>query len=219
MGVKITRPIPGIAPLQVIMVLMVDFYESPQYVEILFERIAEQRRFQARRFAQAGVDILRIGDDIATQNSLILGPALYREWIKPFHASVIAEARAVVPDLHVKYHSDGRLTSLLPDLMEIGVDIINPVQPECMDLLEIKQTFGRDLTLWGCMPVQSIFAHGSRHDIQRHLAFLMEKIAVEGGLVVKFTNFLRTDQSLENLCTFFELFYEMGRYTSIPFTP
>jgi len=192
--------------------LMIDFYERPEYVEFLFETIAEQRRFQARRFAEAGADILRIGDDIATQESLLVSPELYRDWIKPLHGSVIAAARAVQPGIPVKYHSDGRLTPLLPHLLEIGVTIINPVQPECMDLKGIKREYGMDLTLWGCMPVQSIFAHGGRDDVRAYVEFLMQHIAVDGGLVLKFTNFLQTDRSLENLATFLELFWELGRY-------
>jgi len=192
--------------------LMIDFYERSSYVDFLFEKIAEQRRFQARRFAEAGVDVLRIGDDIATQKSLLVSPELYRERIKPLHASIIAEARAVNPRIQVKYHSDGRLTPLLPDLIEIGVTIINPVQPECMDLAEIKRDFGNALTLWGCMPVQSVFAHGSRDDVLRHIEFLMEVVAPNGGFVAKFTNFLITEKSLENLGVFFEIFYKTGRY-------
>jgi uroporphyrinogen decarboxylase len=191
---------------------MVDFYERPGYVEVLLQKIAEQRLYQARRFAEAGADILRIGDDIATQRGLMVSPALYQEWIKPLHAAVIAAARRVQPDIPVKYHSDGQLTDLLPDLMDIGVNIINPVQPECMDLAEIKRTFGQELVLWGCMPVQSVFAHGTADDVRRHLAFLMDEIAVDGGMVVKFTNWLSTKRSLANLRTFFECFYEMGKY-------
>ena len=192
--------------------LMADFCERPRYVDALFRKIAEQRLFQARRFAQAGVDILRIGDDIATQTGLMVSPALYRERIKPSHAAVIAQARQVNPNILVKYHSDGKLTDLLPDLIDIGVNIINPVQPECMDLASIKDTFGKQLVLWGCMPGQSVFAHGSRYDVQRHLEFLVGKIAVDGGLVAKFTNFLFTDRSLDNLRVFFELFYELAKY-------
>jgi uroporphyrinogen decarboxylase len=192
--------------------LMVDFYERPRYVEFLFNEIAKQRFFQAQRFAEASVDILRIGDDIATQRGLMVSPALYQEWIKPLHAAVIAQARHIRPSIPVKYHSDGQLTDLLPDLIDIGVNIINPVQPECMDLLEIKHTFGKELVLWGCMPVQSVFAHGSADDVQSYLEFLMDEIAVNGGLVVKFTNWLSTDRSLANLRIFFETFYELGRY-------
>jgi uroporphyrinogen decarboxylase len=192
--------------------LMLDFYERPLYVEALFCRIAQQRLFQARRFAEAGVDVLRIGDDIATQRGLMVSPAFYRERIKPLHAAVIGEARRVKPEILVKYHSDGQLTDLLPELIDVGVNIINPVQPECMDLVEIKRTYGDQLVLWGCMPVQSLYAHGSAEDVRRHLEFLMQEIAVGGGMVANFINFLWTDRSRENLRTFFEVFYELGRY-------
>jgi uroporphyrinogen decarboxylase len=186
--------------------LFMDFYERPRYVEALFERLAEARRFQARRFAQAGVDVLRIGDDIANQQSLLVSPALYRERIKPFHASVIAAARAVNPTIQVLYHSDGNLTDLLPDLLEIGVTAINPVQPECMDLVEIKREFGRDLVLWGCCPVQSVYALGSREDVLAHVRLLAEELAPGGGLVVQFYNMILTPKVEENLAVFFEAF-------------
>jgi uroporphyrinogen decarboxylase len=192
--------------------LFADFYERPKYVEILFERIFEQRLFQARRFAEAGVDIIALGDDIATQTGLMISLDMYRQRIKPLHAAVIAQARQITPNIFVNYHSDGKLTPLLPDLIDIGVTSINPVQAECMNLVDIKRIFGKDLTLWGCLPVQSIFAHGSHDDIRRHCEFLMEEIATEGGLVVDFINFVGTDISLGNAEYFIKLFYEMGQY-------
>jgi uroporphyrinogen decarboxylase len=191
---------------------MMDFYERPKYVDFLFSKILEQRLFQARRMAQAGVDLIRMGDDIATQTSLIVGPQLYRERIKPFHAAVIRAVREIDPKIRMQYHSDGALTPLLPDLVDIGISVINPVQPECMDLRTIKKDFGRDLVLWGCMPVQSLFVHGSATEVSEYLDFFMREIAPGGGVVAEFTNFIATEKSKENLRTFFELFYEKGKY-------
>jgi uroporphyrinogen decarboxylase len=190
--------------------LFVDFHERPHYVQALFTHLAEQRHFQARRFAEAGVDVLRIGDDIATQQSLLVGPALYRKFIKPFHASVIAAARAVNPSIDVLYHSDGNLTALLPDLIEAGVTAINPVQPECMDLLAVKREFGRHLVLWGCCPVQSVYAFGTRADIERHVRLLRGPLAEGGGLVAQFYNMIVTPTVKENLRVFFETFCNRG---------
>ncbi len=165
-----------------------------------------RRVAQARLFAQAGVDVLRIGDDIAAQSALMVSPRLYRERIKPHHAAVVAAAREVRPDLPVEYHSDGRLTELLPDLIEIGVTAINPVQPECMDLAETKRQFGDKLTLWGCTPVQSVYAHGSEEDVRRHTRFLVEEAAREHGLIIQFMNIVLTPRVLRNLQAFFEEF-------------
>ena len=80
----------------------------------------------------------------------------YTPEIERLTAPVYERVRSVIPEIPVKYHSDGNLTALLPDLIEIGVTAVNPIQPECMDLLQTKREFGRDLTLWGCLPVQLI---------------------------------------------------------------
>jgi uroporphyrinogen decarboxylase len=192
--------------------LFTDFFERPDYVRALFERIAERRCFQARKLAEAGVDVLRIGDDIATQAGLLVGPAMYRDWIKPFHARVVAAARAVNPETPVLYHSDGTLTALLPDLIEAGVTAINPVQAECMPLAQVKAAFGDRLVLWGCCSTQSVYAHGTEEDVAAELQSLMRDVAPGGGLVVQFYNMLVTDRVLRNLEHFFRTFRREAGY-------
>jgi uroporphyrinogen decarboxylase len=192
--------------------LFVDFHERPDYVHALFETIAQRRCFQARRFAEAGVDVLRIGDDIATQESLLISPAMYREWIKPYHARVIEAGRRAKPDLHVLYHSDGALTRLLPDLIDAGVTAINPCQPETMPLVNVKRRFGDRLTLWGCCPSQSIYAMGTREQARQALEEIIRDLAPGGGLVVQFYNMLVTPRLLDNLVAFVETFYDLAAY-------
>jgi len=194
--------------------LFVDFYERPDYVRALFEALTERRCFQARRLAEAGVDVLRIGDDIATQSGLLLGPKAYREWVKPYHARVVAAAREVNPHIQVLYHSDGALMPLLPDLIEVGVTAVNPCQPETMPSVELKKQFGDRLTLWGCTSSQSIYAHGTREDVVAELRMLMDKVARGGGLIVQFYNMLITPRVEENLKHFLSTFYRMSTYRS-----
>jgi len=112
----------------------------------------------------------------------------------------------------VLYHSDGALTALLPDLIEVGVTAINPCQPEAMPPAEIKRQFGDRLTLWGCSSTQSVYAHGTRQDVVAELQMLMRKVAPGGGLVVSFINVLITPRFLDNLRQFVESFYELARY-------
>ncbi len=192
--------------------LMADFYERPDYVRRLFAKLAERRVIEARTLAAAGVDVLRIGDDIATQEALMVSPSMYREMIKPHHAAVITAARRVNPDIHVMYHSDGNLTELLQDLIGIGVTAINPAQPECMDLVQLKREFGRDLTFWGCMPVQSLFEDGSEEDVVAYLRHLMHGVAGRGGLVVQFVNTLVTPRVEANIRAFYRSFHKVMRY-------
>ena len=190
--------------------LFVDLFERPDYVEALFAVLGDWRRFQARAFAAAGVDVLRLGDDIATQEGLMVGLDTYRRFIRPHHAAVIAAARQANPAVDVLYHSDGDLTRLLPDLIDIGVTAVNPVQAECMDLRRVKREFGRHLTLWGCMPVQSTYAHGAAADVQKHLRLLMQDIAPGGGLVAQFYNMLQTPRVVANVRCFLAAFHDLS---------
>lgn len=135
--------------------LFADMVFEPAMAEYLLERITETRCFQARRHAEAGVDLLKIGDDVGTQRAMLLSPDLFRHWLKPRYARVIAAAREVNPNLHVCYHSDGNCWDVIGDLIEAGVTVLNPVQPECLDLAEVKREFGRDLRFWGGIGTQS----------------------------------------------------------------
>ena len=188
--------------------LFLDFYECPDYLDTLFGKLGEQRVAQTRMLAEAGVDAIRIGDDIATQEAMMISLPMYRERLRPYHAAAVEAAREVAPDLPVAYHSDGDITAMLPDLIEIGITAINPVQPECMDLRTIGREFGADLALWGCTPVQSTYAHGTPAEVRRHTRHLFEEIAPERGLIVQFMNIVITPHVLESLAAFFDEFAE-----------
>ncbi|MCC6446575.1 MAG: hypothetical protein IT210_24365 [Armatimonadetes bacterium] len=144
-----------------------DFAFNPDFAACLLGRIAEIRSFQARRYAEAGVDMLRIGDDVGTQRSMLMSPAMYRRWFKPCHAEVIRAARSANPGLHVSYHSDGNCRAVIPDLIEIGVTVLNPVQPECLDLGEVRREFGRDLIFWGGVGTQTTMPFQSPEEVCR----------------------------------------------------
>ncbi len=135
--------------------LFADMAFNPAFAERLLDRITAIRCFQARRFAEAGVDMLKIGDDVGTQKAMLMSPAMYREWFKPRHAAVIRAAREVRPDLPVCYHSDGNCWDVIPDLIDIGVTVLNPVQPECLDLAAVKKRFGDRLVFWGGIGTQT----------------------------------------------------------------
>jgi len=186
--------------------LFLDFYERPDYVDALFGHLCRRREAQMRLLAQAGVDAIRIGDDIATQEALMISLPMYRERLKPHHAAVVAAALEVAPELPIAYHSDGDISALLPELIEMGITAINPVQPECMDLRTISREFGAELALWGCTPVQSIYASGTPAEVRAHTRFLFEEVAPERGLIVQFMNIVITPHVLRSLGAFFEEF-------------
>jgi uroporphyrinogen decarboxylase len=144
-----------------------DIAFNPPLAEYLLDRITETRCFQARRYAAAGVDLLKIGDDMGTQIAMFISPQMYRQWFKPRHAAVIRAAREVRPDLPVCYHSDGKCLAIIPDLIEIGVTVLNPVQPECLDLAEVKKQFGDRMAFWGGIGTQTTMPFASADVVYR----------------------------------------------------
>jgi uroporphyrinogen decarboxylase len=127
---------------------LMDLYAAPEMVEALFERITELRTVQARQLAEAGVDILRLGDDISGQNGMMFDLETWARYFKGRLARVIAAAKEAKPDIEIHYHSDGNCSAAVPALIEIGVTILNPVQPECMDPAEMKRLYGDRLAFW-----------------------------------------------------------------------
>jgi len=192
--------------------LFTDLAERPAFVERLFETIAAVRREQARRFAELGVDVLRIGDDLATQRGLMISPETYRRWVKPHHAAVVAAARAVRADLPVLYHSDGNIEQLIPELIDIGVTAVNPVQPECIDPAEVKRRWGDRLTIWGAVSTQRTLAAGSEADVDAEVTERMATLAPGGGYVVNFINVAWSPLARANVLRYLRAVQEQGVY-------
>ena len=123
--------------------------------------------------ARAGVDILLLDDDVAMPNRLMIGPNTWREYFKPRLAKVINLAREESPHLLVFYHCDGNFTRLIPDLVDIGINVINPVQPDCMDAIAIKREIGDKLAMWGTVGTARLWDWGTpdqmRAEVQRRI--------------------------------------------------
>jgi uroporphyrinogen decarboxylase len=149
------------------------------------------------------VDVLRLGDDVGMQRGLMMSQAAWRRWLKPRLAQVIAAARAIKPDTLVFYHSDGDCRPIVPELIEIGVDILNPVQPECMDPAVMKRLYGDRLSFWGTVGTQTTFPFGTPAEMK---AVVVERIATVGrggGLLLAPTHILEPDVPWENIVAFF----------------
>ncbi len=177
-------------------------------VEAVLERITEDNCFRARRLAEAGVDMLRIGDDVGMEDRLMMHPEMWRRHLKPRLARVIAAARDVQPDIPVWYHSDGDISLIIDDLIEVGVTVLNPVQPECLDIYELKHRYGDQLAFWGTIGTQTVMPFGTPQEVKRTVKRMIELLAP--GLVLGPTHVLEPDVPWENIVAFFEAVEEYG---------
>ncbi len=184
--------------------LLLDFTDRSTFATTLLDRITERRVGQARHYAASGADVICYGDDVGTQRGLLMSAAMWRTWLKPRLARTIAAARDVRRDVLVFYHSDGDITPIIPDLVEIGVDILNPVQPECMDAAALKRAFGDRLSFWGTIGTQSTLPFGSPDDVRREVRARIETVGVGGGLFLAPTHVIEPEVPFENIVAFIE---------------
>ncbi len=182
-----------------------DLIERRDWAEYLLERIAANNRITAAAAARAGCDAIWCGDDIANQNAMMFHPDLWRAVMKPRWASVFAAARAIKPDILIWYHSDGNVSAVLDDLVEIGVNILNPVQPECMNPLEIRKRFGKRLAFDGCVGTQTTMPFGSPSNVRQIVHDLVVSLnGFKGGLMLSPTHVLEPEVPTANIIAFFE---------------
>jgi uroporphyrinogen decarboxylase len=184
---------------------LMDLFAQREWAELLLDRICENNVRTAVAAARAGYDCITTGDDVANQNDMMFAPDLWREVMKPRWARVYAAAREIKSDIHIWYHSDGNISDILGDLVEIGVTILNPVQPECMDPFAVRKRMGKSLAFDGCVGTQTVFPFGTPDDMRRTVKELAEGLgARNGGLMLSPTHVLEPDVPPENVVAFFE---------------
>ncbi|MEI6873883.1 MAG: uroporphyrinogen decarboxylase family protein [Spirochaetota bacterium] len=153
------------------------------------------------------ISVIRIGDDLGDQRSTLISPELYRSLVKPRHAKLFAAIKTSFPKVKILLHCDGAIRDLLPDLIEIGIDGLNPVQYTLpgMDAAGLKRDFGRDLTFWGGgLDTQSELPKGSPAAIKDAVKRNIDTLAPGGGFVCCQTHIIQSDVPTENLVAYFE---------------
>ncbi|MBM3882062.1 MAG: hypothetical protein FJ387_20470 [Verrucomicrobia bacterium] len=184
--------------------LMTDLLTAPDLAHALLERTAWFQRHAAEQFARAGVDIVITGDDVAGQGGLLMRRETWREFLKPRLAATVAAVKAVRPECRVFYHSDGNVEPLIPELIEVGIEILNPVQPECMDPAAVKRQYGDRLSFWGTVSAQRTMPFGTPADVRAEVRTRIREVGGGGGLILAPAHVLSPEVPWENVTAFFE---------------
>ena len=182
--------------------ILMAMISEPETAELLFERMTVYKEEIAANWAKAGVDIIVYGDDVGTQRNLMMSKEMWRHFLKPRLARVIKAAKDVNPDAVIFYHSDGNIMEIIPDLIEAGVEILNPVQPECMDPIEVANLYGDKLSFWGTIGTQTTFPYGTPADIRSACQNMLDTVGKKGGLILAPTHILEPDVPFENVEAF-----------------
>lgn len=178
--------------------LLMDFVLDPDLAERILEFPYRYHLTAAKRLAAMGVDMIWTGDDVGSQRSMMISPDLWRRFLKPRMAEFYREVKLVNPAIKIAYHSDGAIQPIIPDLIEIGVDVLNPVQPASMDPASLKSEFGDRLCFWGSIDEQHTLPFGSPEDVGREVKLRLSTIGKGGGLIIGPTHHVQLDTPLEN---------------------
>jgi uroporphyrinogen decarboxylase len=178
--------------------MLMDFVVSPDLAEHILNIPYQYHLTAAKKLVEMGVDMIWIGDDVGMQTGMLISPKLWRKFLKPKMANFIASLKAINPQVKVAYHSDGNIYPIIPDLIEIGLDVLNPVQPACMDPARLKQEFGDRLCFWGSMDEQHTLPFGAPADVRSQVLERLETLGKDGGLILGPTHHVQLDTPLEN---------------------
>jgi uroporphyrinogen-III decarboxylase len=176
----------------------VDFVDDPALAEAILDIPFRFHLTAAKKLAALGVDMIWTGDDVGAQSTMVISPAMWRRFFKPRMARFFAEVRTVNPRVKLAYHSDGFIEPIIPDLIEIGLDVLNPVQPASMDPAKLKRIYGDRLAFWGSIDEQRTLPFGTPADVRHEVETRLETLGRGGGLIIGPTHHVQLDTPLQN---------------------
>jgi uroporphyrinogen decarboxylase len=162
------------------------------------------------------IDVVVEGDDFAGQERLLISPQTFRQVIKPRHRAVFAAIKKAAPHVKIHFHSCGAIRPVIPDLIEIGVDALNPVQISAagMDPYGLKKDFGKDLVFWGGgVDTQKVFGSGSVQDVRDNVRRNIDALAPGGGFIFTPVHNTQANVPPENFMMMWETLQEFGVYS------
>ncbi len=199
--------------------LFIDMVANKKFVEWLTEKVMEVKwNYWDIILDIVGENVLLISeaDDLAAQNGPLISPKLYRELIKPRHTQLFSRIKKKAKNkVYIFFHSCGAVRELIPDLIESGIDILNPVQVSAggMDTSELKREFGKDITFWGGgIDTQHVLPKGSKQEVIDEVKRRIEDLAPGGGFVFSAVHNIQGDVPPENIMTMWETLQEYGGY-------
>lgn len=189
-----------LAGMETVLMAMID---EPAFANELFDRILAFDLEIVQMALSYDVDGMRFGDDWGQQRGLIMGPALWRTYILPRVAALYGVVKA--RGKRVFIHSCGQIEELFPDLIEAGVDVFNPFQPEVMNVESVKTRYGSELTFFGGISTQKTLPYGTEAQVREETKRLIDRIGKGGGYIAAPAHDIPKDAKPENVAAMLEV--------------
>jgi uroporphyrinogen decarboxylase len=183
---------------------LIDLVRRPDWAHYLLDRLTDLALRNAETLARARIDVLALDDDVGMPGTMMISPDTWTEFFKPRLAEIIRAARAVHPALRVLYHSDGYFEPIIEGLIEIGVNAVNPIQPEHMDAARLRTLFGPRVALWGTVGRQTTFSFAAPTEIREEVRHRIETLGRAGLVLCPAYDIDEPDIPWENVAAFLE---------------
>jgi uroporphyrinogen decarboxylase len=188
---------------------LTDMYDNPRFYHGLCERLlAVDIRYLESFLPPIAdhIDLLLMGEDLGSQQAPFMSPAMYREFCKPYQRRWIEEAKRLAPRARIVLHSCGNVHALIPEFIEIGVDVLNPVQPKAamMEPVRIKRDFGDALSFLGGFDIQELLPFGTQQEIRNGARALIEAYGPGGGFVFSPAHQFLPDVKPQNIVAMYD---------------
>jgi len=198
--------------------LMRNIGKYPDFTRVLLTKITECCKTLMGHFLREigdDIDMIKIGDDLGMQNSLLMSPKMYRDIVKPIHADYISFIKSRTK-AKLFFHTDGDVFPLIPDFIEMGVDILNPIQTSAgkmSNLEELKRQFGKDLVFCGAIDTHRILPFGTPDEVRAEVKRIVEVLGQEGGYMLSSVHTILPDVPPENILAMVDAALEFGGYS------
>lgn len=181
-----------------------DMVLEPHLTEAIVAKVARYTKELALESARRGIDVLCFYDDVGMQTGMQISPEMWRRFIKPRWKEILEALRSEHPDVRTFLHSCGNIRSIVPDIVELGFDILHPVQPECMDFAEVHREFGRHIVLCATISAQRIFPFGTPREVRLEVQRLKTICGSDRRGILCPSNIVQPETPWENIVAFAE---------------
>ncbi len=189
---------------------IIDIYRRPTFIRKLMDKVGDATLEYAKLMMDAGVDVLLLGDDYADTHGPLIHPKLFREFELPYLRRVVSEAkRRGVPVLK---HSDGNLYPILEDIVNSGISGIHPMEPDAMDIGDVKIRYGNRIFLMGNVDCRYVLPYGTEEEVRRDVRRCIDAAARGGGYILASSNSLHANVKSENVITMVDETRKYGKY-------
>ena len=190
--------------------LMMDMMLDDPKAALLLDRITEHSSRTAAFLAEAGVDLIALGDDIGMQSSPMMDPGLWLKYLQPRLARVISAARAVNPSVLISYHSCGFATPFIDGLIDAGIDVLNPLQPESMNVEQVYRKYSGRIAFWGAIGTQTTMPFGKAEDVEAEVHKIRLLTEKDRGFLISPTHIIEPEVPWENLNAYADLMRKLN---------